>query len=82
MSQSVLVLLIIAIALVLFVTELIPLPATAMFVCVACYFTGAISAKEANCPAEVLLVNDMTAACTGVRSAFLAAIPMVKDTTR
>ena len=47
MSQSVLVLLIVAIALVLFVTELIPLPATAMFVCVACYFTGAISAKEA-----------------------------------
>ena len=47
MSQSVLVLLIIAIALALFVTELIPLPATAMFVCVACYFTGAISAKEA-----------------------------------
>ena len=46
-DQSVLVLIIIAVALVLFVTELIPLPATAMLVCVACYFTGAIDAKEA-----------------------------------
>lgn len=46
-DQSVLVLIIIAIALVLFVTELIPLPATAMLVCVSCYFTGAIDAKEA-----------------------------------
>ncbi len=47
MRQSVLVLLIVGLALVLFVTERIPLAATAMFVCVACYFTGAISAKEA-----------------------------------
>lgn len=47
MSQSIVVLLIVAVALVLFVTEIIPLPATAMFVAVACYFSGAIDAKEA-----------------------------------
>ncbi len=46
-DQGILVLLIVALALVLFVTELIPLPATAMLICVSCYFVGAIDVKEA-----------------------------------
>ena len=42
----------------------------------------AIRVKEANCPADVKFVSDMTAACIGVRSASLAAIPMVIETKK
>lgn len=47
MSMSITVLLILAVGLVLFVTEVVPLPVTAMSMCVAFYLTGAVDASTA-----------------------------------
>lgn len=47
MHPALFVVLVIVVALVLFVTEAIPVPATAMLVSVSLYFSGIISAKEA-----------------------------------
>lgn len=44
-NMGVIVLLIVALGLVMFITEIIPLPATAMLVSLLCYFSGAIDAK-------------------------------------
>ena len=45
LSQGALILIIVALGLVMFITEIIPLPATAMLISLLCYFTGAIDAK-------------------------------------
>ena len=45
LDQGTVVLLIVLLGLVMFITEVIPLPATAMLVSLLCYFAGAIDAK-------------------------------------
>ena len=46
MNQGIIILIIVLVGLILFITEKFPLPVTAMLISIACYFTGAIDAKE------------------------------------
>lgn len=47
LHMAIAVLLILLVGIVLFVTEIIPLPVTAMSMCVAFYLTGAVDASTA-----------------------------------